>query len=134
MSVEPSPALGASPGARRLPDILAEVTVLLGQWYGDYTFVLIGYPPTGDARAEVRVPCPAGRPAAPPPEPPEDGSNADVILQTLDEADRPLTVVELAYKATGGEPTGAFRKALKKLVRAGRVAELHGTPRTYEAV
>lgn len=125
MSLAPSP-----PEIRRIPDLLAELAAVLGRWYPDHAFALVGTHRSGDGRLDCRIPCPA--PATEPAPQPEDGTNSDLILTVLDEADRPLTVVELAYRAVAGEPTGAFRKAIKKLARDGRIVEHAGPPKTYE--
>jgi hypothetical protein len=108
--------------------LLAEAGRQAGAVWPGYEFELIGRP-KGKGRP-VRLPCPKPRSPSPPAAAGE--TNADVILQVLSEADRPLTVVELAYRARAGEPTGAMRDALRKLVRDGRVRELTGPPRQYE--
>jgi hypothetical protein len=118
-------------GTRRGPlfTLLAEVDELLVAVYGpEFEFELIGRAP---GRRPIRLVCPRRHP--PPAHPPGGETNADVILQVLSEADRPLTVVELAYHARGGEPTGAMRDALRKLVKSGRVHEIPGPPRQYES-
>jgi hypothetical protein len=112
---------------RPLPEILAEAAAAAATWYAGYTWELVGHPPTG--QTEARIPCPRPKP---PPKTAEDGSNADLILTTLGEADRPLTVVEIGFKATGSDPTGALRRALSKLIRDGQVREYAGPPKTYE--
>jgi hypothetical protein len=117
------------PPPGRLFDLLAQVDQFLVDIYGpEFEFELVGRAP---GRRPIRIVCPRRTP--PPRHAPPDGeTNADIILQVLSEADRPLTVVELAYRARGGEPTGAMRDALRKLVKARRVHELPGPPRQYE--
>lgn len=129
-----SPSGPDPPVGRRLPLILADVAALLEECgYSGYLFVLYGYPPNGDPRLELRVPCPS---RAPPPtrvSDPEEGSNADLILSVLREATAPMTVGEISLRATNGEPTGAFRRSLRRLVRDGQVSEhVSGRSTTYE--
>jgi hypothetical protein len=112
---------------RPLPQILTELGEALRLLSNDHDWFAIGYPKRPGGRA-LRLVCPE------PPPPPQEGSNADLIMTVLSEADRPLTVVEIAFRATAGEPTGAMRKALYRLVRDGVVRELNGPPKTYEAV
>jgi hypothetical protein len=112
-------------------DSLQKIAADLAEWYPGYVFVLVGYHPSGDAHRQVRIPCPGPKPK---PRSPEEGSNADLIMTVLGEADRPLTVVEIGFKATRAEPTGALRSALSRLVRDGQVKEFIGPPKTYEAV
>ena len=111
--------------------LLAQVRRLMSQAYPDHDPYLVAYPRKSSGRV-LRLLCPELFPTPVPCDAPADGTNADLILTVLDEADRPLTVVELAYKATGGEPTGAFRKAVRKLVASGEVAEHAGPPKSYE--
>jgi hypothetical protein len=99
------------PPPGRLFDLLAQVDQFLVDIYGpEFEFELVGRAP---GRRPIRIVCPRRTP--PPRHAPPDGeTNADIILQVLSEADRPLTVVELAYRARGGEPTGAMRDALQE--------------------
>jgi hypothetical protein len=112
-------------------DSLQKIAADLAEWYPGFVFVLVGYHSSGDAHGQVRIPCAGPKQI---PRPPEDGSNADLVMTVLGEADRPLTVVEIGFKATGAEPTGALRRALARLLRDGVVRELPGPPKTYEAV
>ena len=117
--------------ARRIPDLLAELATVLGHWYPDHAFALVGTHRSGDARLDYRMPCPAN--TSKPDVPPEEGTNADLILTVLGEADAPMTAREIAFKATGSQALGgAFKTALRDLVRAGKVREFPGPPRAFE--
>ena len=118
----------------RLICLLAEVRRLIAVAYPDHEPYLVAYPKKDGGRV-LRLLCPdlyVDPPAPTPDPPPADGSNADLIRTVLEEADRPLTVVEIGFKATGGEPTGALRKALRKMVADKIVTEHPGPPKTYE--
>jgi hypothetical protein len=67
-------------------------------------------------------------------EPVEEGSNAALILSALAEAPEPVTMRGLAKLATGGEPTTAFRTAVRRLVADGKVEEHNTTPPRYSSL
>jgi len=115
---------GHSPGTR-LFELLAEVGREFGVIYPGWTFELVGHQA---GYRSIRLPCPK-----PPPNVEED-SLAGNILTALDEADERSTIRELSFAATGGAPTGAVKRAVRKLVEAGVVKEHPTTPRTYERV
>jgi hypothetical protein len=65
------------------------------------------------------------------PAPAPQGSNAEFILSALAEASAPLTAMDLAGRAVGTDPTGAFRRALKNLVLAGQVRKVAERPERF---
>ncbi len=122
-SNSPAPDDGAARLA--LPSALSETVRVLWQHHPGIVLYLV---------AEVNGQQAVRLPIAPPPVAAlfKEDTNADRVLQALDEAERPLTVVDLGFRANGGQPTGALREALRKLVKAGHVRELPGPPRQYE--
>ena len=114
--------------AATLLRLLAEVDRVSREFYPDLTFSLHGFL---DGQEVMRLPCP--RPPSLPPEPRED-TNAANIMQAVNEADGPQTCKELYGAVTGitGEPTGAFKRAVRQLVVSGRLRELAGPPRAFD--
>lgn len=121
-----SPSHGAQIPRAVIPGKLRELADLFHPDYPTMRLVLIGLV---DGQEVMRLPCPVL--VVPLPDPEAD-TNAARILQALDEAERPLTVVDLGHRANGGDPSGAMRAALRKLVKSGHVRELPGPPRQYE--
>jgi len=114
-------------------EMLGPIRAATQAGYPDFDFYMVGYARRpGDRTLRLLCPDLYAIPDTPPPGRPEAGSHTDSILTVLDEADRPLTVVELSHRAIGREPTSALREALHKLVAAGRVREIDGRPKTYE--
>jgi hypothetical protein len=118
----------AAPDPDPGPDLFALAAELgravATRYPGAATYV-VGTTPKGDE--VLRLLCPVGAP-----EPRDD--MAATVMQAVNEADGPRTMRELYVAVTGdvGEPTGAFKRAVRVLVAAGRLRELPGPPRAYD--
>jgi hypothetical protein len=111
-------------------DLLAEVGRRAKARYPRFRHFRLVADPVEDGVA-LSIPCPQ----SPEPVEPEEESNAALILDALGEADRPPTIRELSVAAAGvKKPTGAFRRALARLVADGQVREIiaPGHPKTYD--
>jgi hypothetical protein len=112
------------------PDLFPLLTDVGRVLHGPYPGLAVAVVGTAGDKVVLRLPCPTAPPVA---TAAEEG-DAALILKALAESDRPPPVIEAGYQTTGREPTGAFRRALRRLVEAGRVRELPGPPRTYDLV
>lgn len=122
-------AVGPAP-PDSLPADPFEALALVGRLFSAYwpdfgDFCLVAKSRRGGP--DMCVPCPRQRERATPAPLPE-GGNFELVLSTLAEADAPVRLRELARRALGGEPTGAFREAVHRLADAGRIERIGDPP------